>query len=342
MTAKKAETTKKTRGAKANRQIKSTMFSTLFGEVKNAIELANALIGTNYGADTKVEVTTLQNTFLSGVVNDMSILLDNVLLVLIEHQSTICGNMPLRMLEYVTKTYTGFITKKDVYSGRKIELPRPVFIVLYNGTAKMGDREFHRLSDSYTKALPVFTDMGGLELGVTVINVNDPRNKKLVKTCKLLDGYCIFNNALNRNTKTMDLLAAINKTIDDCIARGVLTDFLEKHRKELTTMLFEGLDTKTTLKIHGEEKYKEGRAEGLTKGLTKGLKKGRAEGRAEGLKKGRVEGRAEGRAEGIGIWKKNQRDTAIALKREGVSVDIISRSTKLSVSTIRRLLAQRN
>jgi len=248
-----AQTTKKARGAKANRRIKDTMFCKLFGNVKNAIELVNALLGTNYGADAKAKITTLKNnSFASGIVNDLSILLDGVLLVLIEHQSTVCGNMPLRMLEYVIKTYQGFMTEKYVYSGHQIQLPRPVFIVLYNGTAKMGGKEFHRLSDSYAKALPVFADMGSLELEVTVINVNDPRNKNLVKTCKLLDGYCIFNKTLDRHKKTMDLLAAINKTIDDCIARDVLTDFLEKHRKELVSMMFDNLDVDTAIKYAGD------------------------------------------------------------------------------------------
>jgi len=316
MVAKKAKKAKKARGAKANRQIKDTMFCKLFGEAKNAIELVNALLGTKYGADAKAEITTLKsNVFAHGVVNDLSILLDNILLVLIEHQSTVCGNMPLRLLEYVTETYKGFMTDKDVYSVHQIRLPRPVFIVLYNGTAKMGAKELHRLSDSYTKALPAFTGMGGLELEVTVINVNDPRNKKLVKTCKLLDGYRIFNKALDRNKKAMDLLSAIKKTIDDCIARGVLTDFLEKHRKELTTMLFENSDVNKAMKYHGEERFEEGREEG----------------------------RKEGLAEGIGIGeKKSVMKTALAMKKRGMTIKNISQYMGLSVSTVRRLLTPRS
>ena len=301
-----ARKTKKARGAKANRKIKDTMFCKLFGDVKNAIELVNALLGTNYGADAKAEITTLKNVFTSGVVNDLSILLDNILLVLIEHQSTICGNMPLRMLEYVTETYKRLITDKNVYSRSKIKLPRPLFIVLYNGTEKMGDRELHRLSDSYSKPLPVFAGMGSLELEVTIINVNDPRNKNLVKTCKLLDGYCIFNKMMNRNKKTMNPAeAVINKTIDDCIAQGVLTDFLKKNRKELTSMFIRQWSLQRALEVAEEE--------------------------------GREEGRAEGLAEGIEIGERKLRGTAIALKKDGMPVKDISRLTGLSASTIRRL-----
>jgi len=78
-------------------------------------------------------------------------------------------------------------------------------------------------------------------------------------------------------------------------------------------MLFEGLDTKTVLKIHGEEKYKEGRAEGLKKG----------------------------RAEGIEIserkFEQKMRNNALAMKKDGVTIKNISQYTGLSVSTIRRL-----
>jgi predicted transposase/invertase (TIGR01784 family) len=294
MAAKKV----KKAGFKVNRRIKDSFFCALFGELKNAIELVNALLGTNYGVDANAEIATLKNVFTGGVINDLSILLDDVLLVLIEHQSTVCGNMPLRMLEYVTATYKRFINDENVYSRRKINLPRPVFIVLYNGTEKMGNRELHRLSDSYSKAMPTFNGLGSLELEVTIININDPRNKNLVKTCKLLDGYRIFNNMLNNNKKTLDREAVITKTINDCIARGVLKDFLEKNRKGLTTMLIRQWS-------HQDE-----------------------------LRAAEKVGRNRGREEGIGIGVKI---TALAMKKDGMPVKDISRLTGLSASTVRRL-----
>ncbi len=62
----------------------------------------------------------------------------------------------------------------------------------------------------------------------------------------------------------------------------------------------------------------------------KGREQGRTEGRAEGRTEGRVEGRAEGREEG-------KLETARALLRHGVSLDIIVTSTGLSRDKIEML-----
>ena len=335
MAAEKAEKSKKKRGAKANRQIKNTVFCKLFGDEKNAIELVNALLGTKYGPDAKAEITTLENVLYNGVVNDLAILLDDVLLVLIEHQSTICGNMPLRMLEYATETYKRFVNDKNVYAGRQIPLPRPVFMILYNGTEKMDGRGAYRLSDSYAKtSLPAFAGTGGLELEVKAIDVNDPRNKNLVKTCKLLDGYCIFVKELNRNKKTMDPEAAVKKAIDDCIARGVLVDFLKKYRRGLTSMLVKQWNRKDAIRWAKDDGIEEGREEGREEGLAEGREEGRAEGREEG----RAEGLKKGLAKGIGIGRKEGvTKTARAMKRGGIAVKNISKFTGLSVEAIKQL-----
>jgi len=179
---------------KANRQVKSYMFSTLFSDVKSIIELVNALLGTDYSADTPAEIATLKNVLASGPLNDLAIILEDTLLVLVEHQSTYNPNMAYRMLEYVVEIYKRRTANKNLYSTVQITLPRPVFVVLYNGTKKLPAREVQRLSSAFRKAVPAFADLGSLELEVTVINMNDPSNKNTIKTCKLLKEYCIFVN----------------------------------------------------------------------------------------------------------------------------------------------------
>ncbi len=60
-------------------------------------------------------------------------------------------------------------------------------------------------------------------------------------------------------------------------------------------------------------------------------KEGLEEGRVEGLKLGKEEGKEEGRAEGI-------KETAKKLKENGVSIDIISKSTGLTIEEIEKLV----
>ncbi|OQX29677.1 MAG: hypothetical protein B0D92_02425 [Spirochaeta sp. LUC14_002_19_P3] len=74
--------------------------------------------------------------------------------------------------------------------------------------------------------------------------------------------------------------------------------------------------------------------EGMKKGIEEGVKKGRE----EGVKKGREEGVKKGREEGV---KKGREDailqTAKNLKNAGVVLDIISKSTGLSLDEIQKL-----
>ena len=128
----------------------------------------------------------------------------------------------------------------------------------------------------------------------------------------------------------MDPEAAVKKAIDDCIARGVLVDFLKKYRRGLTSMLVKQWNRKDAIRWAKDD----GIEEGIEKGRVEGREEGRAEGRAEGRVEGQKEGRVEGRKEGLkmGVMK-----TARAMKREGIPVNIISRTTKLSVRTIKQL-----
>jgi len=257
---------------KANRQVKSYMFSTLFNNVKNIIELVNALLGTKYDADTPAEIATLKNVLACGPLNDLAIILEDTLLVLVEHQSSVNPNMAYRMLEYVVEIYKRRTAEEDLYSTVQVNLPRPVFVVLYNGTKKLPARELQRLSSAFSKALPAFADLGSLELTVTVINMNDPSNKNMIKTCKLLNEYSIFVSKLTRyRASTSSAAAAMNKAVDACIAQGVLADFLKKHRKELYmgTMLVKEWDWNMAVKVASRENFEKGLEKGMEKGMEK-------------------------------------------------------------------------
>ena len=81
-----------------------------------------------------------------------------------------------------------------------------------------------------------------------------------------------------------------------------------------------------------------GRAEGMTKGRAEGMTKGRAEGIIEGMTKGKAEGITEGMTKGMteGMTK-GKAEVAQGLLKEGISINMISRSTGLSVEEIERL-----
>ena len=67
-------------------------------------------------------------------------------------------------------------------------------------------------------------------------------------------------------------------------------------------------------------------------------RQGREEGRAEGLKEGRAEGRTEGLAEGLVEGKYQAKlDMAKKLKDAGISIDVIIKTTELSLADINNL-----
>ena len=84
--------------SKHNRRYKDSVFVDLFAEDEKAKEnflaLYNALHGTNLPLSCPVENIRLDNVMYMNIINDVSCLVDNKIIVLAEHQSTINENMP--------------------------------------------------------------------------------------------------------------------------------------------------------------------------------------------------------------------------------------------------------
>ena len=137
----------------ANKEYKSDVFSMLLQDKKRAMEIYNAINGTDYDDPELVEMTTLDDkSFSLTVRNDASFILD-ANLSLYEHQSTYCPNMPLRDLLYFASIIQKQIKaqKRDIYGGRILKIPVPHFVVVYNGKEDAPDQYDLRLSDAFEK-----------------------------------------------------------------------------------------------------------------------------------------------------------------------------------------------
>lgn len=202
--------------------------------------------------------------------NDVAFLLDNRL-SLYEHQSTWNPNMPLRDLFYVSRTYQGLVKDETLYSSKRLRLPAPHFLVFYNGTEEREESSVLKLSDSF-EYVGIQKEEPNLELKVLVLNINQGKNKELLEVCKTLKEYMIFVDRIRLYTKTMELGAAAERAVDECIHEGVLSDFLRKNRGEAIEMSIFEYDEERELKLIRRAEYEEG------------LKEGREEGREDGLK----------------------------------------------------------
>jgi len=222
--------------AKINRNHKDSVFTRLFSEKSNLLELYSAISGKSYPESTKIEIVTLSDVLYMNQINDIAFVLEDRLIVLIEHQSSINNNMPLRMLQYLSAEYDMIVGRKNLYKQKRIMIPSPEFIVLYNGDKKFPDYKELKLSDSYNfKTSDLY-----LELVVRVYNINKGHNADMAVKSPALSGYEEFIAQIKENLKSMELRDAIKLAVKTCISKNILVSFLERHSSEVLNMLIRG------------------------------------------------------------------------------------------------------
>jgi len=233
----------------ASRKHKNNVFNMLFSEPQATIELYNAVTGKNYPPDTKVEIVTLSDALFNGQLNDVAFVLDGKLVVLMEHQSSLNNNMPLRMFIYMGREYEMMTGGKDLYKEKLIEIPTPEFIVLYNGKEEFPDFKEFRLSDAYK----IKDGNPNLELIAKVYNINKGRNADIIDKSPVLKGYSELVAEVNKNRETMGLADAIVAAVKSCMERGILVYFLKRHASEVLNMLFTEWNLEDAIAVRCEE-----------------------------------------------------------------------------------------
>ena len=260
----------------ANKEYKSDVFSMLLQDKKRAMEIYNAINGTDYDDPELVEMTTLDDkSFSLTVRNDASFILDPNL-SLYEHQSTYCPNMPLRDLLYFASIIQKQIKaqKRDIYGGRILKIPVPHFVVFYNGKEDAPDQYDLRLSDAFEKE----TKNPEIELVCHVYNINNGKNVPLLSKCQTLREYMYFVDMVRKNNEISgNLEDAIEKAINQCMEENVLRDFLAQHREEVMHVM--------TLDYTFERRLEMQRAEAIEDGERIGKEIGKEEKLSEQIRK---------------------------------------------------------
>ena len=250
---------------------KDSLFRSIFSNEKAALELYNALHGTDYSEqDAEITINTLGESLVTSQKNDLSFIINGKLVILVEHQSSINENMPFRFLYPILRIFeNGIPDRKAIYRKALIKLPRPEFIVLYNGTDPFPDQKVLRLSDAYEQ-VEGFEEIY-LQLEVIVYNINEGRNAATVNRCEELRGYAYFvhraryHEAEERKKGALpekDITrTAIKKAIQDCKDKSLLADFWDTLKPEEVNMLVDEWNITTALEVEREEGYEKGRME---------------------------------------------------------------------------------
>lgn len=216
------------------RQYQDSVFRMYFNNEDRLRELAGALHGCVYATQERVEIVTLEGTFLSQVKNDISFLLAGRYLVFLEHQSTLNENMPLRCLYYVCEQFRKDIEPKVLYAKKRIHLPMPEFHVFYTGDPSAPEKCVMNLSDAYTGTENVVN----LELKVCFHNIIYDEKKNLLRCSRAIRDYAVLIWRVKENLhQGMERETAIREAVQYCIDHDVMKEFLKVHECEVMNMV---------------------------------------------------------------------------------------------------------
>ena len=196
-----------------------------------------------------------------------------------------------------------------------MKFPAPEFYLFYVGKEPW-ERKTLRLSESFL----VDPKENSLELVVNLINLNYNKDSEILQRSPSLLGYSklLYHIQEELSANGGDLKQAIDTAVKACMDEGLIADFLHKHSKEVTGMLFEEITVEEFAEIRAREAY----ADGEKAGYDKGEKAGRAEGEKSGLARGVAQ---------------EKREIAKSMKAKGLEIAMIAELTGLTSEEIAEL-----
>ena len=243
------------------RNVKDSVFTNLFQDTKYIVELYKALHPeADYVTEDMIEIVTLKNILTDSLYNDLGFMLDKRLIVLVEAQSTWTVNIIIRGLMYLVQTYQDYIEKEElnIYSSKKLEIPKPELYVIYTGDKKVEEKEIS-LSEEYFGG-----DATALDVRVKVIT--DSREGDIINQ------YVMFTHILNEQVKNHGRTKkAIDETIRICKDRNILKEYLSRHESEVHDIMFSLYDDEQIQKAMMREHEKIGETRGRMEGRMEGI-----------------------------------------------------------------------
>ena len=259
-----------------NRNYKDSVFVDLFAKDINAkenfVSLYNALHNTNLDyRTTNLEPVMIEQVLYKSFYNDIAMLIDNKIVILVEHQSTINENMPFRILEYITRIYEKLTKSKNKFGRKLIQLPIPEFYVFYNGKEDFPTEKTLKLSDAFLLPENKYGEVPNfpLEITVKVVNINVDKDNEVLKRCEVLEQYSEFVE-LVRDYISSRVEEPLSKAIKTAIKTGVLRNYLERKATEVENMILTEYDYDTDIAVQREEAYEEGLSKGISQGISQG------------------------------------------------------------------------
>ena len=258
---------------KENRKHKDSLFVDYFSKDRDwkqhFLSLYNALHDTNLQVEnTSLERVNLEQVLYMDYYNDIAVMVNGQFILMIEHQSTINPNMPLRLLEYVSRIYGNMVESKAKFSDRLIPLAKPEFIVFYTGKEEIPAETYLYLSDAFK--LNCESNIGlTLELKVKVCKISSEEPSPVVQHCPDLKEYAQFLRLIDE-AKACGREAPLAWAIREAVRCNLMKDYLERKGGEVLSILTAEYSFDAAMAVKQEEAYSIGRDEGISIGLEQG------------------------------------------------------------------------
>ena len=254
-------------------EMKYTLKDSVFTFLMKQPEYARKLYLALHPEDTDVteadcKLVTLEHILTTGIYNDVGLQVRDMLILLVEAQSLFSINISLRLLMYLAATYKESVEehKLNLYGTAAVKIPRPELYMVYTGTRSEVPEVLH-LSDLYEGE-------GSVDLEVKVLRGTGTGDivDQYVRFCQIADAK---REQYGRTSE------AIEETLRECIAKGILVPFLKAREKEVAEIMVTLFNQQKVMEIHDyhiaraarEDGLKEGRAEGHAEGMTDGALK---------------------------------------------------------------------
>ena len=245
-----------------NEKFKDTFFRKLFRDEKRALELYCAITGEKVLGT----VTIYPDDEFWARQNDLAFSVNDRIVVMCEHQSTINPNMPLRLLLNFSQILRSQVVgDRKMYSRKLVEVPTPKFYVLYNGSEKLQNRIL-KLSDSFhIKEEDIM-----LEVTARVVDIHWSSDKPILMESPSLAGYAYLISEIKKNIASgVSMDRAIGAAMKSCISNSMLEEFLKENYEEVTAMLNFEYNYETHLEVMKQDGIQEGIQLGKQEGIQK-------------------------------------------------------------------------
>ena len=90
-----------------------------------------------------------------------------------------------------------------------------------------------------------------------MININPDQHHEILEKCPVLGEYSQFVEAVRAHQRTGEE-NALQNAVDECIRRGILSEYLRKKGSEAVNMLIAEYDYDMDIKVQREEAKEEG------------------------------------------------------------------------------------